>query len=272
MFIQFRVSLLRMIHQRYIDRSIYFNEMLQTTEKYVVPWIKEMISLQGKRVLEIGCGEGGNLVPFEDEGCSVMGIDRNPKRIEMAKNFIADRNSGSTVELATAEALELSAERYGKFDLIILKDFIEHIDRERFLPILKELLAPNGMAFIGFPPWLMPYGGHQQVCHSRFAKLPWLHLFPKTIYLKWLATVGESENVITSLAENYDDGLTIETLHSQLKNSGFGVVKEQHFLINPGYEAKFGLKPRKQLPVLDSVPWFRNFYTTCSYLLVSVAD
>lgn len=39
-----------------------------------------------------------------------------------------------------------------KFDLIILKDVIEHIpNQEKFIPYIKQFLKPGGRIFFGFP-------------------------------------------------------------------------------------------------------------------------
>ena len=193
---------------------------------YVVPWVLDKVSLNGISVLEIGCGEGGNLPPFEAKGSTVTGVDRNPRRIAQARHFIESDNSLSSIQLVVAEALDLNKQSIGKFDLIILKDFIEHIDREAFLPVLKDLIEPNVKVFIAFPPWLMPYGGHQQICNNKLARFPWLHLLPLTSYGKALRWLGESDEVIKSLTEVYTEGVNIEALYTDLINHGFQIDQQ----------------------------------------------
>jgi 2-polyprenyl-3-methyl-5-hydroxy-6-metoxy-1,4-benzoquinol methylase len=61
-----------------------------------------------------------------------------------------------------------AAELDGLFDIIVMKDVIEHIhDQSRLLARLKDFLKPNGVVFFGFPPWQMPFGGHQQICNNK---------------------------------------------------------------------------------------------------------
>ena len=43
-------------------------------------------------VLEIGCGEGGNLMPFAKRGCDVTGIDISEERIKQATDFFSAEN------------------------------------------------------------------------------------------------------------------------------------------------------------------------------------
>jgi 2-polyprenyl-3-methyl-5-hydroxy-6-metoxy-1,4-benzoquinol methylase len=63
----------------------------------------------------------------------------------------------------------------------LLKDVIEHIhDQPKLIAWMKSYLAPNGTIFFGFPPWQMPFGGHQQLCRNKvLAKLPYYHLLPR---------------------------------------------------------------------------------------------
>uniref|UniRef100_UPI003FEF9222 class I SAM-dependent methyltransferase n=1 Tax=Alistipes shahii TaxID=328814 RepID=UPI003FEF9222 len=70
------------------------------------------------------------------------------------------------------------------YDLIILRDVIEHVeDQPRLMARLAELLAPDGVLFVAYPPWRMPFGGHQQMAVSRFAAhFHWLHLLPGPLY------------------------------------------------------------------------------------------
>ena len=63
-------------------------------------------------------------------------------------------------------------------------------------------------------------------------------------------------------------GISIERFEKILKKSGYKIVKRDLFLINPNYEVKFGLKPRKH-PAIVSYLWFLdNLITTSAYYLI----
>lgn len=79
---------------------------------------------------------------------------------------------------------------------------------------------------------------------------------------------GESDYAINSLLEVKSTGISIERFKRAVKNSGWQILDETLYLINPNYEIKFHLKPRKQFPILRSIPFFRNFYTTCAYYII----
>ena len=73
---------------RYQDRQQYFDELLKTSTAFYVDYIRRFVPVaQGTRVLEVGCGEGGNLLPFALMGCEVAGVDFSPNKIENARNY-----------------------------------------------------------------------------------------------------------------------------------------------------------------------------------------
>ncbi|MTT25236.1 class I SAM-dependent methyltransferase, partial [Parabacteroides merdae] len=44
-------------------------------------------------------------------------------------------------------------------------------------------------------------------------------------------------------------------------------VEEVLYFINPNYETKFNLRPRRLWRFLN-IPYIRNFYTTCGYYIL----
>ena len=73
---------------RYNNRRQYFDELARTSKEYLSEYIRSYKDLSpGSLVLEIGCGEGGNLVPFAEKGCQVYGIDISAGKIDNARKF-----------------------------------------------------------------------------------------------------------------------------------------------------------------------------------------
>lgn len=259
------------MQERHDDRKSYFDEQGITTKKYVIPYIEHVRKIEkGTRVLEIGCGEGGNLSPFIDLECEVVGIDLSGKQIENAKRFIAEAYGNPNVQLLNRDIYDVSQEEVGQFDVIFLRDVIEHIpDQNTFMNHMKSFIKPDGVIFFGFPPWTMPFGGHQQICHSRFlSKLPYFHLFPNIMYRSFLKMFGEKQSTIDSLMEIKDTGIGINKFQKIVRSNNYRFVKKDLYFINPNYETKFGLKPRLQSKIIGSIPYFRDFFTTCMYCVV----
>ncbi|MDC3406430.1 class I SAM-dependent methyltransferase [Bacteroidia bacterium] len=255
---------------RHSDRKKYFNEQALTTRKYVIPYLQDLIEInENTSVLEIGCGEAGNLVPFLDMGCKrVVGIDISGGRIENGKLYHSDHPNYKNLELIAEDIYD--TETTEEFDIIISRDVIEHIpNQEKFMNRCRDFMKPNGLYFIGFPPWYNPFGGHQQLLkHKLFSKLPYFHIIPRSLYKGLLRLMGESEAKIKGMLEIYDTRITIDRLNKILKINNYQILKKTDYLFNPNYETKFGLKPRKQLKLISSIPFVRNFFVTASYYVV----
>ena len=76
------------MQERQHDRARYFRELATTSRKYFIPYIEKFKPLHpGLEVLEIGCGDGGNLLPFSEAGCNTTGVDMAEGRIKDAILF-----------------------------------------------------------------------------------------------------------------------------------------------------------------------------------------
>jgi SAM-dependent methyltransferase len=257
------------------DARVMLDQQSENARNYVLPFVSETKQLgAGTRVLEIGCGEGGVLVPFAEKGCHCVGVDLDQKRIDIANQYHAEQVSAGKMKFLYKNVYDADfVQQYsGFFDVIILKDTIEHIPgQEKFIPHLKNLIKPDGQIFFGFPPWYMPFGGHQQICqHKLPSMLPYYHILPRGIYKALLQMMGESKDTIDQLMEIYDTRITIEQFEAIISDSGLKVKNKTHFLINPIYKYKFGLEPRKQWEPVTKIPFLRNFVTTCVYYTVGL--
>lgn len=259
--------------KQHIDSSIRYQQQVDNARNYVLPFIEANTRIDhNTKVLEVGTGEAGVLRPFLEKGAFCVGVDLADVRIGLARDFTQDYLQQQQIVLLTKNIYDddFKEQYQGFFDVIILKDVIEHVpNQEAFIPYLKTLLAPGGQIFFGFPPWYMPFGGHQQVAQGKWtSKVPWYHILPKGIYRRLLIWGGESDGVITELLEVKDTRISIERFERIVRKSGLRIIRRQPYLINPIYKYKFGLQPRKQWPPLFWLPFFRNFVTTCMYYSV----
>jgi SAM-dependent methyltransferase len=258
---------------QHTDYKIRYRQQVDNARQYVLPFIEQTVPVSAAlHVMDIGCGEGGVLIPFLELGCKAVGIELDELKSGYAKNLLAEYINRGQVEIVNQDIYEEAAlERFsGQFDLILLKDVIEHIpNQEKFIPYLKKFLKPGGQVFFGFPPWYMPHGGHQQVCKSRFLSvLPYFHLLPNPLYKGMLKLSGEYDPVIRELLETKATGISIERFERIVKASGYSIPAKKFFLINPIYQYKFGVKPRKQLGIISAIPYVRDFLTTCVYYMI----
>lgn len=251
------------------DRKRYFDIQVMNAEKYVIPFIEESFPLHpGMRVLEIGCGEGGVLKAFINRGCEGVGVEQDAPRIEHAKEYLPEDIAAGRLHFVVKDIYLVDIEKdfNGLFDIILLKDVIEHIhDQARLIGWMKKFLKPGGIIFFGFPPWYMPFGGHQQICKSKLSRLPYIHLLPKGLY-KWILK-NRGENV-EEMMEIRETGISIERFEKICRREGYHFSGVRHYLLNPIYEWKFGWKTRKQAGLIKAIPFFRNFLTTCVYYII----
>ena len=262
------------MHDRHSNRQQYFEEQSTATERYILPYINEVLRVSScLTVAEIGCGYGGNLKPFLDKGCRVFGIDINPNSMKIAESFYENNPNRKNLHLLTRDIYKVTPDEIPALDLIFMRDTLEHIhNQKQFLQHIKMFLKPKGKLFLAFPPWCMPFGGHQQVCNSKFlSKLPYFHILPKVLYRAILKLFGENENKINSLLEIKDTKISIHKFYKLVKQQRFIVEKQTFYLVNPNYEVKFGIKPRI-LPRFLNIPFVREFFTTTCYFVLSLTE
>ena len=256
------------MQERHRNRILYFEELSITCEKYFIPYIQQWHKVEaGMSVMEIGCGEGGNLLPFSKMGCHTTGVDIATCRIEEAKCYFEQHKArGEFIAEDIFKLKDLEA----KYDVIICHDVIEHIgDKEAFLSKIGEFLKADGVVFMSFPAWQMPFGGHQQICKSRMlSHLPFVHLLPARSYGALIRLFGESAERANELLSIKQTGLTIELFEQLADGASLSVQNRLLWLINPHYEVKFGLRPRKLSCMFSRILYLRNYLSSsCFYIL-----
>lgn len=113
------------------------------------------------RVLELGCGTGGNLLPMAamlPRG-QFVGVDLSERQVEMGQAAARAANLDN-VEFLSGDALQLGLEARGQpFDYIILHGLYSWVSREvqaALLPLCRRLLADNGVVYVSYntyPGW-----------------------------------------------------------------------------------------------------------------------
>lgn len=166
------------MQSRQLNRRQYFHELATTSEKYFIPYIQLYQQVKkGMKVLEIGCGDGGNLLPFSHAGCDVVGVDMSERRIKDAKQFFQESEAKGYF---IASDVFLLQELKHQFNLIICHDVIEHIDnKEDFMQKCKQLLIPGG----GFLcPFLLGRCLSEGI--SKYVEVAFSRIFPSFIYFQ----------------------------------------------------------------------------------------
>lgn len=129
------------------EQNVWSSLASQWTKFRKNPFPKEVEELpkqwpQGK-ILDLGCGNGRNLVPFKRSGFDCYGLD-----FSFAMCLEARRFSRAKIVCASAESLPFKKE---SFDKVISNASLHHIKKEDLLTALYEIrrvLKPECKAFI----------------------------------------------------------------------------------------------------------------------------
>lgn len=119
----------------------------------------DVAPVESCRVLEIGCADGGNLIPMAEvlPGSTFVGLDLAKTQVEDGMSWIEPLGM-TNIELVHCGFDALPAS-YGEFDYIICHGVYSWIPPELQVPLLEMLrarLTPNGVAYVSyntFPGW-----------------------------------------------------------------------------------------------------------------------
>lgn len=112
----------------------------------IIKLIKPYVSLDNKKILDVGCGSGGVAVAFAKEGADVTAIDIDEEPVEKTKKRSAAENISINVLQKNAEELDFEI---GSFDGAILVDFLEYtLKPDAVLERLSKIIKPGGFCYL----------------------------------------------------------------------------------------------------------------------------
>jgi methyltransferase-like protein len=111
------------------------------------------------RVLELGCGRGGNLIPMAQSlpESRFVGIDLSRQQIADGRGIV-EALGLCNIELRSMSILDID-DRFGPFDSIICHGVYSWVPdevRDRILAVCRHNLASNGVAYVSYntyPGW-----------------------------------------------------------------------------------------------------------------------
>lgn len=133
----------------------------------------------GKRVLDVGSGEGYGAAYLAEKAAGVVGLDRHAGAIQQAQQKYRGSNIRFVVGMMEETPRELMEK---KFDIVCCMQTIEHVgDQDLFLEQLKAVAKPGGEVIVTTPnkgrfPEFNPYhireltpGELQKLMQAHFA-------------------------------------------------------------------------------------------------------
>ena len=245
-------------------KEYYFEYQRSLAADYYIPFLKDKngVKLKDKNILEIGCGNGGFIDAFGDYSDNCVGFDL--KDLEWDKSNVTyhrlnvfDQNLTDKIDL--------------KFDVIILRDVIEHLDNRQTDMLFKQIdLISNKdtLILITFPPFYSPFGLHQQVLLKSFLRfIPYLSLIPKELIK--ILTEGDKDNKdgVEELLSLYDSKKSIGMFYKLVSQNGYRVLDEKFFHIRPSHKIRYGLKTIESRFIWN-IPMLRELLITGTVFLI----
>ena len=126
-------------------------------------WARTLVS--GRRVLDLGSGEGFGAALLRDVAREVVGIDVDERTVEHSRLNYA----GPGLEFRVASATDLGDFPDDAFEAVVAFEVIEHIrDQESVLAEVARVLAPGGLLIMSTPERSQySAGGRENPFHER---------------------------------------------------------------------------------------------------------
>ena len=129
----------------------YSHAELNESHDILVPCLLKMLSsiedkLYGKKLFELGCGNGSVANILVGKGYDVVGIDASTEGISFARKHYPQ------LKLYQGSAYDDLRGTYGQFDILVSLEVVEHLyDPRQFAAAAYDLLKPGGFAILSTP-------------------------------------------------------------------------------------------------------------------------
>jgi ubiquinone/menaquinone biosynthesis C-methylase UbiE len=136
------------IAQHPIGSKEFFEELaVYRFEKLAyLPRVVEFTAYKGKRLLEVGCGLGIDLVRFAQHGAIVTGVDLAEESIKLASEHFAFKGVDGDLRTMNGEHLQFTD---GSFDAVYAHGVLQYTsDAERMIREIHRVLKPGGEAIL----------------------------------------------------------------------------------------------------------------------------
>ena len=258
------------------DWDTYYRRYQRTlAREYLIPILSRWgVVLKGRKVLEVGSGNGGCGAAFSEAGCRVVMMDVDERLVSLAGRHNEKENVDAKTFVGDVFDENAPFYREGPFDIVMFRDVMEHLENPaEALRIVRRFLTAEGAIFVVFPPYYSPYGAHQQILPRKKAlflpynKLPYLQLLPRRLFLSMVRGEGPAHKEVERLS---GIRLTIQGFERCARDAGFAVRRKRMFLSRPSFALRYGV-PVVGASILGRIPIVNEMTVTAAYYLLAPA-
>jgi SAM-dependent methyltransferase len=170
-----------------IDLPAYYQYMREEIkrDRDIANLIAARTEIQGKDVLDVGCGYGGLLIVMKEAGAaSLTGIEVDPNRVEWSNKRLESLGYPAKVfeyDVCRPEAPEI----LGSFDIVLAQDVMEHVpDPSLTIEHLCRMLRPDGAVYVQVGNKLSP----DQLTGDHHYRLPGITLLSRAQAMEYFCT------------------------------------------------------------------------------------
>ena len=110
-------------------------------------WIQGLAPLEGRKVVDVGCGGGILADAMARKGAQVLGIDLAGKSLKVAQLHALEAGTQG-VQYREISAEDLAREQAGQFDVVTCMEMLEHVpDPASVVQACGQLVRPGGWVF-----------------------------------------------------------------------------------------------------------------------------
>jgi SAM-dependent methyltransferase len=125
----------------------FFDEVERHRYEEYAPWMPEVMGFnefKGKRLLEVGCGMGTDLLQFARGGAICTGVDLTPRSVEISSLHFGLYDMRADFVLGDGERLPFADD---SFDVVYSNGVLHHTpDTEQAVREVHRILRPGGIA------------------------------------------------------------------------------------------------------------------------------
>lgn len=134
-------------HETYNDYVMEEWQMFETAHERREALIKAVSETDVRRVLDIGCGAGQEMLPFVERGAYAVGMDIMPEVGQVGRKMYRAKNLGDRVSFLRASGDELPFADES-FDVMICRGALMFMDNKRAITEMARVMRRGGVFFL----------------------------------------------------------------------------------------------------------------------------